>query len=55
MPAEGNGDLQTLICVEGRTEVKQAEQRHFLTIGGGVDVGQDAQERRLCRMVPAIR
>ena len=39
-------------AVEGRTEVKQAEQRHFLTIGGGVDVGQDAQERRLCWMVP---
>jgi len=41
--------------VEGRTDVKQAEQRHLLTIGSSVDVEQDAQQRRLCWMLPPIR
>jgi len=41
-------------AVESGAQVEKTEQRDILTVGGGVDVGQDAQKRGLCRMMAPV-
>jgi len=41
-------------AAESGAQVQKTEQRDVLTFGSGVDVGQDAQKRGLCRMMAPV-
>ena len=41
-------------AVESGVQVQKTEQRGVLTVGSGVDVGQDTQKRGLCRMMALV-